>query len=130
MKPRPRPCGSAYAPPRRRAQRRDLGLQLVLLDDPVGPYARHQRIFADHRSARLDQRHRTLKIKGTPAELDRLAVSKQLAAMRQHPETTQRHARRGFGGWLHWRKTKGLSQRVSGFFRPRAVGGTLAEARS
>jgi hypothetical protein len=42
---------------------------LVLLDDPVGPYARHQRVLADDLAARLNQRHQ--HVKSAPAELDR-----------------------------------------------------------
>jgi hypothetical protein len=36
-----------------------------------------------------------------PAELDRPAVGKKLAAMRQHPETSERDARGYFGGAFH-----------------------------
>jgi hypothetical protein len=55
-------------------QRRNLGLQV--LDDPVRPYAPHQRVFADDGSARLDQRHQ--RIEGAPAELDRRASANSL----------------------------------------------------
>jgi hypothetical protein len=70
------------------------------LDDPVGPHARHQRVLGDDGSARLDQRHQ--HVEGAPAELDRPAVGEQLAAMRQHPETAERDARRWLGGGIHW----------------------------
>jgi hypothetical protein len=60
--------------PESSAQRRNLGMQIFLLDDPVGPHARHQRILAEDSSARLDQRLQ--QIESAPAELDRLAVGK------------------------------------------------------
>jgi hypothetical protein len=47
----------------------------------------------------FDQRHQ--HVKGAPAELDRLAVGDQLAAMRRYPETPERDARRWFGGGIH-----------------------------
>jgi hypothetical protein len=47
---------------------------------------------------RIDQRDQ--HIEGAP-ELDRQAVGGQLAAMRQHPETTERDARRCFGEMSH-----------------------------
>lgn len=73
-------------------QRRDVGLQVVFLDDPVGPYARHDRVFGDHRPARLDQCHQDIEC--ADAELNRLAVSNYFAAMRQHPEPPELYARR------------------------------------
>jgi hypothetical protein len=69
-----------------------VGLQVVFLDDLAGPYPRHQRVLADDRPARLDQRHQY--IKGAPAELNRLSVSYHFAAMRQHPEPPEPDARR------------------------------------
>jgi hypothetical protein len=72
---------------------------IVFLDDPVRPHPRHQRVLADDLSARLDQRRQ--HVEGAPAELDRLAVSKQLAAMRQHPEMSERDASRCIGGGIH-----------------------------
>jgi hypothetical protein len=101
------------------AQRRDLGLQIVFLDDPVGPHARHQRVLADDLAARLDQRHQ--HIEGAPAELDRLAVSDELAAVRHHPETPERDTRRCFGGAFHRSHYNGPHngppQEISGFSR-------------
>jgi hypothetical protein len=47
-------------------------LQIVLLDDPARPHARHQRVFGDHGSARLNQRHQY--VEGAPAKLDQLAI--------------------------------------------------------
>jgi hypothetical protein len=38
-------------------QRRNLDVQIFLLDDPVRPHARHQRALADDLTARIYQRH-------------------------------------------------------------------------
>jgi hypothetical protein len=62
----------------RLAQRHDMGLQIILLSDAVGPHALHQRVFAYDRAARLEQRYQY--IEGACAELERLAVGEQLAA--------------------------------------------------
>jgi hypothetical protein len=78
------------------AQRLNLGVQIFLLDDPIEPHARHQRILAEDSSARLDQH-----VESAPAEVDRPAVGEELAAMRQHPQTTERDARRRFAGTVH-----------------------------
>jgi hypothetical protein len=69
------------------SQRRDLGLQAVLLDDPARPDAFHERILADHRSACLDQHHQ--HVERAPAELQRPAIGEELAAVRQDPETAE-----------------------------------------
>ena len=69
------------------ALRRNLGLQIVLLDDPVGPHARHQRVLADDGSVRLDKRHQHSK--AAPAKVDRPTVGEELAAMRHDPETAE-----------------------------------------
>jgi hypothetical protein len=53
----------------------------------------------DDRAACLDQRHQ--HIEGAPAKLDRLALGEDLAAVRQHPETSERDARRRIGGGTH-----------------------------
>jgi hypothetical protein len=45
------------------------------------------------------QRHQ--HIEGASAELDRRTVGEQLAAVRQHDETSERDARRSFGGGIH-----------------------------
>ncbi|HYZ24138.1 MAG TPA: hypothetical protein VE690_18465, partial [Rhodopila sp.] len=50
-------------------------------------------------AARLDQRHQN--VEGAPAELDGLAVSEELTAMRQHLETAERDAGRWFGRRVH-----------------------------
>jgi hypothetical protein len=78
------------------AQRRNVRLQIVFLDDPVGPHARHQRVLADDGSPRLDQRHQ--HVEAAAAELDRSAVGEQLATMRQHLKTSEREVPRCFGG--------------------------------
>ena len=81
------------------AQRRNLPLEIIFLDDPIGPHARHQRILGNHCAVRLDQRHQ--HVKGATAELDRPAVGEQFAAMRQQEETPERDARRCFGSGIH-----------------------------
>jgi hypothetical protein len=80
-------------------QRRNLPLEIIFLDDPIGPYVRDQRILGNHRSVRLDQRHQ--HVKAATAELDRAAVGEQLAAMRQQDKTPERDARRCFGSGIH-----------------------------
>jgi hypothetical protein len=57
----------------------------------AGPYPCHQRVLADDRPARLDQRHQDIEC--TAAELNRLSVSNHFAAMRQHPEPPEPNAR-------------------------------------
>ena len=74
------------------SQGRDVGLQIVFLDDPAGPYPCHQRVLADDGAACLDQRQQD--IKRAPAQLSRLAVDEELAAMRQNPEPPEPDARR------------------------------------
>jgi len=81
------------------AQGCNLGCQTIFLDDPARPHAGHQRLFADDGSARFDQRHQ--HIEGAPAELDRPAVGKQLAAVWQHSETTECQPQRRIGGGIH-----------------------------
>ena len=100
--------------PEGRAQRRNLRLKGVLLHDPVRPDARHQRVFADDGATRLDQRHQ--HVEGTAAQLQRLAVGKQLPAMRQHLETTEGQACRWFGGGVHWPRTIAAVQEISAIF--------------
>ena len=59
--------------PERGAQRGDLRLQAVLLDDAAGPDARHQRVLGDDASARVDQCHQ--QVEGAATETDQLTVS-------------------------------------------------------
>jgi hypothetical protein len=81
------------------AQSRDLPLEIVFLDNPIRPHARHQRILGNHRSVRLEQHHQ--HVKSATAELDRPAIGDQLAAMRQHEETPERDPHRCFGTGMH-----------------------------
>ena len=60
--------------------RSDLSRQSVLVDNPALPDAIQQRVLADHRSRRLNQRRQD--VKGASAEPDRSAVGAQFAAMR------------------------------------------------
>jgi hypothetical protein len=80
-------------------QSRNLQLQIIFLDDPIGPHAGHQSIFGNYCSPRLDQRHQ--QVKGAPAELDRPAIGEQLAATRQQQKAPERDARRCFGNGVH-----------------------------
>jgi MOSC domain-containing protein YiiM len=77
-------------------QRRDLGSQAVLLDDPIGPDAIHQRVLVDYSTGRLDQRHQ--HIERAPAELQRLALGENLAAAWQNTETAKFDRRWRIGG--------------------------------
>ena len=77
------------------AQCRDLDVQVVLFDDLVRSDTLDQRVFAHHSPRRLDQRHQ--HIEGAPAEMDRSTIGKELAAVRQNPETAELHCRRRFG---------------------------------
>jgi hypothetical protein len=81
------------------AQRRNLGVQIFLLDDPIGPHAVHQLVPADDSSAPFEQCYQ--HVESAPTELERLAVGEELAAMWQHPETTECDARRRFGARIH-----------------------------
>ncbi|HTW51375.1 MAG TPA: hypothetical protein VME45_05710 [Stellaceae bacterium] len=83
----------------RSAQRRDLGLQRVFLDDPVGPDARHQRVLGDDGAASLEQRQQ--HVKGAATELQRPAVGEQFAALRRQEETPESCGRRWFGNRIH-----------------------------
>ncbi|HTB47669.1 MAG TPA: hypothetical protein VK741_28885 [Acetobacteraceae bacterium] len=83
------------------AQCRDLGLQIILLDDPVRPDALHQRIFADSRPTSLDQCHK--HVERAPAEFQRPIVGEHHATKRQDPEAPELDFRRrtdcGFHGY-------------------------------
>ena len=63
------------------AQCHNLSLQIVLLNHPVRPHARHQHVFANNGSLGLDQHHQ--HIEGASAELDGPAIGEQLATMWQ-----------------------------------------------
>ncbi|HEV7995173.1 MAG TPA: hypothetical protein VGP52_02825 [Stellaceae bacterium] len=85
--------------PKGGAQRRDMRLQIVFFDDPVGPDAAHQHVFADDRSAGFDQSCQ--HVEGAPADLDRAAVGKQFAAVRRKPEPTELDDCRTLGAGHH-----------------------------
>ena len=80
-------------------QRRDLGLQAVVFDDPIWPDAIHQRVLIDYSTGRLDERHQ--HIERAPAELHPPALGEKLAAMRQDPETAEVDCRRCFRHGIH-----------------------------
>jgi hypothetical protein len=70
-------------PAQDRPQRRDVSLQIVFLDDAVGPYPAHQRVLGDYHPACLDERHQDVEC--AAAELNRLTVSNDFAAIRNRP---------------------------------------------
>src|SRR2546422_2406695 len=69
------------------AQRGDLGLEVVFLDDAVRPHAPHQPVLVDNGAARVDQRDQ--RVEGSPAQLDGPAVDEQLAPMTDNLESTE-----------------------------------------
>jgi hypothetical protein len=68
-------------------QGRDLGWQIVLVDNPTRPDTLDQRLLADNSPARFDQRDQD--IERAPAELEQPAIGEQLAAIQQDPETPE-----------------------------------------
>ena len=74
-------------------------LEIIFLDYPVGPYARHQRAFETTGPRASISGSNTPK--GRARQLDRPAVCEQLAAMRQQQETPERDAGRCFGSGMH-----------------------------
>ena len=59
----------------------------VLLDDPIGLDACHQRVFADDRTARLDERHQ--HVERAASEFDRSTLrSRQCGTTRKRPNAT------------------------------------------
>ena len=74
-------------------------MQAVLLDNPVRPDSFHKRIFGDDSPLLLDQRHQ--HIKGATAEVDRLTVGEEFAAMRYDAEVAELDDRRRFGREIH-----------------------------
>ena len=66
------------------SEHRDLGRQVVFLDDPIRPHAAHEFVFAEHRATSVDEGHE--RIKRPTAQLDRLAIGQQLSAMADDPE--------------------------------------------
>src|SRR3989441_443332 len=69
------------------AQRGDLGLEVVFLDDAVRPHAPHQPVLVDNGAARVDQRDQ--RVEGSPAQLDGPAVDEQLTPMTDNLESTE-----------------------------------------
>ena len=96
---------SGYGPdqiaihPESGTQCRNLPLEIIFLDDPLGPHPRHQSVLGNHSATRLNQRHQ--HVKGATAEFDRPAIGEQFAAMRQQQEASERDTRRCFGGGIH-----------------------------
>ena len=74
------------------AQRGNLALQPVFLDDPARPDPAQQLVLADHSPRRLDQRQQ--QVEGASAEPYRPAFGEQLAAMRQDAEVAKFDDRR------------------------------------
>ena len=66
----------------RLSKRRDLGLEVVLLDDPVGPYPAQQLVLAEDSATGVEEGHEG--VEGAPAEVDRQAIGEQLSAMADH----------------------------------------------
>ncbi len=77
----------------------DLGLKVVLLDNPVGPHAAHEFVLAEDRAASVEEGHQ--RIERPPAQLDRLAIGQQLAAMADDLEPAKFNGRRMFGQLSH-----------------------------
>jgi hypothetical protein len=74
------------------AQRPNLALQPVFLDDPARPNPAQQLVLTEHSPRRLDQRQQ--QVEGSPAELYRPAFGEQLAAKRQDAEVAKFDDRR------------------------------------
>src|SRR5271165_1532601 len=81
------------------AQCRDLGWQIVLVDNPTWPDTLQQRLLSDDGAARFDQHHQ--HIERTSAQLHRPVVGEQLAAMQQHPEPAEVDCCWRFGCGVH-----------------------------
>src|SRR3989442_13423759 len=69
------------------SERGDLGVKVVLLDDPVGPDPAHQIILAEDSAASVDEGHE--RVERPSAELDRPAIGEQLAAMTDHLKSAE-----------------------------------------
>jgi len=86
-----------------------MDLQIVLLDYLVGP---HRAISASLPTIAPRASISAISTsKARPAEVDRLAVGDELAAVWQHPETAERDGRRCFGGAFHRSLSSGLGRR-------------------
>ena len=90
------------------AQRRDLHLQVVLLDDESRPHRREQFVLGDERAGAVDERDE--QIERARTERDGRAVSEQeaLAGTQLEPAETAARKRLGRGGgvahvgWGDW----------------------------
>src|SRR5207253_11032753 len=61
------------------AQCGDLRLEVVLVDDPVGPYPAQQLVLAEDSATGVEEGHEG--VEGAPAEVDRQAIGEQPSAM-------------------------------------------------
>jgi hypothetical protein len=77
----------------------DLGGQVVFLDDPVRPHAAHELVFAEDRTASVDEGYQ--RIERPTAELDRAAIGQQLATMAGKLEPAKFNGYRIFGWATH-----------------------------
>src|SRR5262249_54334898 len=96
----------------RLAQRGNLGLKIVLLDDPVRPDSAHQQLLVDDRAAGVDQGEQ--RVKGAAAQRDGLAVGEKLSAMRHDLEAAELQDRERLALAVHRRP---LYRALSGVFR-------------
>src|SRR6516164_10604559 len=87
---------------KRLAQRPNLALQPVFLDDPARPDPAQQLVLAKYSPRRLKQRHQ--QVEGASAEPYRPAFGEQLAAMRQDAEAAKFDDRRRVGQANHDRQ--------------------------
>ena len=77
---------------KRLAKRGDLGLEVVLFDDPVWPDPAHQLVLVEDCAAGVDQDEQ--RVEGATAERDGCAVDNELAAMGHDREATELHGRK------------------------------------
>ena len=68
-------------------QHRDLNLEVVLLDDAVGPDPTHELVLAEDRPAPVDQDQEG--VERASAELDGTTIDEELAAVRNDPEAAE-----------------------------------------
>src|SRR5262245_43606639 len=68
-------------------QHRDLNLEVVLLDDAVGPDPTHELVLAQDRPAPLDQDQEG--VERASAKLDGTTIDEELAAVRNDPEAAE-----------------------------------------
>ena len=85
-------------------------MQVVLLDDPVGPYAAHQIALVDDGAARVDERQEGVE---RPPSRTGWAIGQQLPALRDEREPAE----------FIWLLTLWAPHHDAGLYRP--VGGLL-----